>query len=362
VAQETFVAAGAGLRLDSFEQYIRGITEPDQQERLNHLKRAVEESPDFGPAWMALGREDYNGQQYEQAAAAFAKVGRNDPDALEAGFYRGLALMFSGGYPKAEEAFAGVARVLPLAEVVNNQGVAVARQGRDGTVLFRQALAADPNSADYHFNLAVSLKRQGNVVDALSELAASLRLRPNDSEAQALEQAWKEPAKAAGPEAAAKADPLERIERNFDAVAFRQAALMLGQMDASRLAALTPSERAQKLAGQAQDYLNRGLLLEAERLYRSAVAADAKAAEPYAGLAEVRERTGDTEAARKEALTSLQLMPTVEAYMVLGRLDLAAGHLDEAKSEAEQAVKLAPSNQAAVALKTQIEARIVQKK
>ena len=45
---------------------------------------------------MALGREDYSGQQYEQAAAAFAKVGRNDPDALEAGFYRGLSLLFSG--------------------------------------------------------------------------------------------------------------------------------------------------------------------------------------------------------------------------------------------------------------------------
>jgi hypothetical protein len=50
---------------------------------------------------MALGREDYAGQQYEQAAAAFAKVGGNgaEPDdALEAGFYRGLSLLFSGDY------------------------------------------------------------------------------------------------------------------------------------------------------------------------------------------------------------------------------------------------------------------------
>ena len=63
---------------------------PTRQERLRHLKQAVKLSPEFGPAWMALGREDYNGQQYEQAAAAFAKVGSNEPDALEAGFYRGL--------------------------------------------------------------------------------------------------------------------------------------------------------------------------------------------------------------------------------------------------------------------------------
>ena len=89
VAEETFVAAGKGIRLDAFEQYIRGITEPDQAERLRHLQQAVKLSPEFGPAWMALGREDYNGQQYEQAAEAFAKVDRNGPDGLEAGFYRG---------------------------------------------------------------------------------------------------------------------------------------------------------------------------------------------------------------------------------------------------------------------------------
>ncbi len=106
-------------------------------------------------------------------------------------FTGGLSLMFSGDYAHAEQAFAEVARVLPLAEVVNNEGVAVSRQGKDGTSLFIQAAAADPNAADYHFNLAVSLKRHGNLPGALNELAQCLKLRPNDSEAQALEEAWK---------------------------------------------------------------------------------------------------------------------------------------------------------------------------
>jgi tetratricopeptide (TPR) repeat protein len=374
------VAAGAGLRLDAFEQYIRGITEPDQEERLRHLKQAVALSPEFGPAWMALGREDYNGQQYEEAASAFAKVGHNDPDALEAGFYRGLALLFSGSYPQAEEAFGGVARVLPLAEVVNNQGVAVSRQGHDASPLFRQAVTADPSAADYHFNLAVSLKRHGNASEALTELAQCLRLHPNDSEVQALLAEWKAPARSPAPAlnanpkpspsspsgsdlaAELKADPLERIARNFDAVAFRQAALMMDQMDASRLAVLTPHEQALKLAGQARDYLNRGLLLEAERLYLSALAADGKVAEAHEGLAEVRERTGDADAARKEAHTALKLEPSADAYLVLGRLDLAGGRLDEANKETGEALRLAPQSQAAQQLRQQIEAREVQKK
>jgi TolB-like protein len=102
VAEETFAAAGRGVPLNAYEQYIRGITEPDQAERLRHLQDAVRLSPDFGPAWMALGREDYSGQQYPEAAAAFAKVDHNGPDGLEAGFYRGLSLLFSGDYPHAE--------------------------------------------------------------------------------------------------------------------------------------------------------------------------------------------------------------------------------------------------------------------
>jgi len=368
VAEETFVAAGRGMRVDAFEQYVRGISEPDHEERLRHLNKAVELSPDFAPAWMALGREDYNSQQYVQAAAAFAKVGQNDPDALEAGFYRGLSLLFSGDYSRAEQAFGGVARVLPLAEVVNNEGVAASRQGHNGTALFRQAVTADPNTADYHFNLAVSLKRRGDAAEALTELATCLRLKPNDTEAEALIAEWKSPARKpeagadSGSEEDVKADPLERIARNFDAVAFRQAAQMMDQMDEARLAALGPEQQAQKLAGQANDYLDRGLLLEAERLYLAAVAIDDRVAAVHAGLAEVRERTGDLQNARKEARTSLELMPSVQAYLVIGRLDLAAGHMDEARYDVSEALKIQPGSKAAQELRQQLAAREGQKK
>lgn len=364
VAEETFIAAGRNLRIDAFEQYIRGITEPDQAERMRHLQQCVKLSPGFSPAWMALGREEYNSQQYDQAAQAFARVDRNGTDGLEAGFYRGLSLLFSGDYPDAEKAFAEVARILPLAAVVNNQGVAISRQGHDATALFIQAAADDPKDPDYHFNLAVSLKHAGKTAAALSELAQCLKLRPGDSEAQSLQQAWENPvppaAAAAGTEASdadAGLDPLERIVRTFDAAAFRQAAQMLDQMDAARLAALSPQEQAEKLSAQAKGYLDRGLLLEAERLYQSAVAADPKSAEAHAGLAEVRERAGDAGAARKEAKAALQLAPSAQAYLVLARLDLAAGRLDEANTDAGEALKLDPASQTAQDLRRQIEVK-----
>jgi tetratricopeptide (TPR) repeat protein len=387
-SEETFVAADSGLRLDAFEQYIRGITEPDQPERLRRLNQSVALSPEFSPAWMALGREEYAGKQYEQAAAAFAKVGGNDADALEAGFYRGLSLFFSGDYPHAQEAFAGVARLLPLAEVLNNEGVALARQAKDGIPLFRQAMGADPNEADYHFNLAVSLQRHGDKAEALTELAQCLRLHPNDSEARAVQRAWTKPEKpataklvpakpgtapaaqlaavapveAGGLDEDAKADPLERIERGFDAVAFHQAAIMVEQVDASRLDQLAPRERAQKLSAQAHEYLDHGLLLEAERLYQAAVAVDPKSAAIHAGLAEVHERSGDAKAARKEAVTSLELMPSVDAYLVMVRLEIAANHFYEAQQHLTAALQIDPQDKAALELRKQIEAKDGMKK
>ena len=369
VAEKTFVAAGAGLRLDAFEQYIRGITEPDQAERLRHLNAAVKLNPGFSPAWMTLGREEFSTQQYEQAAEAFAKVDPGGPDALEAGFYRGLSLLYSGEYAGAEKSFAEVARVLPLAQVLNNEGVAASRQGHDGTSLFVRAAAADPNTADYHFNLAVSLRQHGNAAAALNEMAECLKLHPGDSEAQSVLAAWKaaplktaavavRTAAGAAETADANPDPLERIVRTFDAAAFRQAGEVMDQVDAARLAALPAAERAHRLCAEGNDYLSRGLVLEAERHYQSAIAADSSSAEAHAGLAEVRRRTGDAPDARQQADEALKLGPSVPAYLVLSQLDLAAGNLSQARTEAGEALKLEPANQAAQQLSREIAARL----
>jgi tetratricopeptide (TPR) repeat protein len=365
VAEETFVAAGKAIRLDAFEQYIRGITEPDHDERLRHLRQAVALSPDFGAGWMALGREDYAGEQYEDAANAFAKVGRNEPDALEAGFYRGLSLLFSGNYPQAEDAFSSVAKVLPLPEVLNNEAVAISRQDHDGSALFVDAETADPNNADYHFNLAVSLKHRGFSKEASAELVQCLKLRPNDAEAVEVEKEWNgaPPTPATGGDDQAtspdvKADPLERIVRTFDAAAFRQAANMMDQVQAARMGELAPRDRALKLASQAKDFLDRGLLLEAERLYQAAVVADGSVAEAHAGLAEVRERSGDAATARAEAEAALKLQPSAESYLVLGRLDLAANHLEDAGKEANEALQLDPGSSAAQDLSRKVALKV----
>jgi len=137
---------------------------------------------------------------------------------------------------------------------------------------------------------------------------------------------------------------------------------MLDQVDEARLTALPPEQRAEKLAGQARDFLDRGLLLEAERLYQTALASDDRVAAVHAGLAEVRERSGDNDNARKEARTSLELMPSVQAYLVMGRLDLVAGHMDQASYDVAEGLRIEPGNKTLLELRALIEAREGQKK
>lgn len=352
VSEQTFTALGATLRLDAFEQYIRGITEPDHAERLAHLRSATLLSPDYSRAWMALGRELYLNEQYDEAAAAFAHVQRSDPDTLEADFDRGVAELFAGKYNDAEDAFAAVARVLPLPEVLNNQAVAQSRRGADGTALFRRALAEDPNYADFHFNLAVSLHRHKQQAEAVSELKEYLKERPSDDDAADLLDAWQNPEPSGTP--AEQPDPLERIDRSFNAAAFRQAAQTMDEMQSARRAKLSPHDRALSLAAEARSYLDRGLLLEAERLYRSALESDGTLPAAHLGIAEIRERTGDLDSAHAEASTALQFESTADAWLLLARIDLLRNHLDSATEEVGEALKLEPANRAALDLRSTI--------
>ncbi len=361
VEKQTFLAAGHGLRLDAFENYIRGETEPGIEEQIRHLNAAVQLSPDYTPALLALGKAYFSHQQYEQAIDTFARIPRSNPRALEAQFYSGLADLYTGQYAQAESAFSAVAAVLPLPEVLNNQGVALNRQGQNGTALFQRAVLLDPQNANDWFNLAVSERRFQHFTKALEAVKKSLALRPDDNEAQHLEQhllteAHPSPASAstAAPPNAGKDDdlyePLERIARTYNETSFRQAAFEMDQMRALKLQSLPPTQQAVALCKEGRSYIDQGLLLEAERQFQQALIADPNSALAHAGLAQIREFTGNATAAREQAMTSLQLQPNIAAYLVLARLDLQQRQFSAAKEFAQSALHLDTKNSAALGI------------
>ncbi|HTD53811.1 MAG TPA: tetratricopeptide repeat protein, partial [Silvibacterium sp.] len=272
------------------------------------------------------------------------------------------AFFYTANYLKAEDAFAFVSLRLPLPEVVNNQGVAASRRGHDAAALFLQAVTADPKDPDYRFNLAVALRRRNDIPGAIREIDQELKLRPQDAEAQAFEKVLKDPGSVKVNPDKGKAIPddslpLERIKRNYNETGFRQAAFELEQVEAMRLGTLPPAERASALVKQGEQFMNAGLTLEAERQFQSALQANPSSALAHAGLAQVREHSGDFEASRREAQKSLALAPNVPAHLVLARLDLASNQLGTAATEVAQALKLEPANANAKGMKLALESR-----
>ncbi len=362
VALQTFLSASSGVKLNSFENYIRGISANTSQERIKRLQLAVQETPTYSAALLALGKAQYAERDYDHAAITLSKVPSNDRLALEAGFYLGLARFNAAKYAEAESAFAFVASRLPLPEVVNNQGVASSRQGHDATPLFLRASKADPNDADYHFNLAVSLLRRSDFNAARQEVDACLKLHPSDAEAADLRSRITAgrslpPVASGATPAASSFDPLERIRRTYSEASFRQAAFQLDQMRALRMANLPPTQQATEYIQQGQDYLAQGLVPEAEQEFQAAITANPQSAAAHAGLAQVREHSGNPTDAVAEAQTSLKLQSNAAAYLVLARIELGANHLTESASNVSKALQIEPNNSAAQGMRQALQSR-----
>jgi tetratricopeptide (TPR) repeat protein len=353
IAEETFLAAPGGVPLPAFEDYIRGANAATPEERLQRLRAAVALVPDYAAALLALGKEQYAVRDYAAAAATLAKVPQGDRLALEANFYLGLARFNNANYAGAEEAFGFVVSRLPLPEVVNDQGVAMSRQGKDSVALFERAMEADPSNEDYHYNLALALFRRGDTASASREVEAALKLKPEDKEG--LDLRVRLAAVPVGTRLTANADnsfsAVERIIRVYSESSYRQAAFQMDQMRAARLATLPAAERTVENVQLGRDYLAQGLLPEAEGQFNAALTADPRSAAAHAGLAQVREMSGQTELARKEARMSLQIQPNAAAWVVLGTLDYAANQLDLSSGDVTQALQLEPTNAGALALR-----------
>ena len=345
VAEQTFLSASAGVRLSAFENYIRGTDATASTERTKRLETAVADAPTYAAAQLALGKQYYADRNFADAAATLAKVPPTDRLSLEAGFYLGLARFNTAKYAEAEQAFAFVASRLPLPEVVNDEGVAQSRQGKDAAALFLRAVNADPNDPDYHYNLAVASLKTGDFATAGAQVDLTLKLRPSDADAMELKKLVSAgrastPAHVNG----TGFEPTPRLRRTYSEAGFRQAAAQIDQMRAMRLATLPLPQQAVEYTALGQDYLAQGLLPEAEQQFMAAIAADGNNAQAHAGLAMVREQSGSPDQARTEALTANRLAPSANAWLVLARLDVAANNLQGAAVDTSNALHLEPNN------------------
>ena len=358
-SREQFMAAASAIRLDAFENYVRGVTAGERQLKIKHFREAIRLSPDYTLALLQLGRTYFEGRDYEQAASWFARIPHSDPAAREASFYLGLSAFYLGDFAKAEDAFSFVAARLPLTEVYNNLGVVAGRRGKRTEIDYLQkAVKADPSDPDYHFNLGVALYKTGDLAGASRQLRETLNLRPADAEAKGLLDTASSGAMARLSDARSTTArgkiPLQRIKRNYDETSFQQLALEIQNATELRLAKTDPHTHAEFHITRGREYLAQGFKAEAEKDFREAVQLDPTNAGAHLGLARCLE-DGNEASARAEAQTVLRLHPiSTEALLVLARLDLKANQTQEAEQNVDRVLALEPDNAAALALKRAI--------
>src|SRR5271166_2711920 len=221
------------LRLDAFEQYIRGLLANDDELRLRDLKEAARLEPDWPDPAFALGQIYFARNDCNSALPWFAKVPPAHERSVEANFSAGVCRLRMGQPEKAEQVFASLQEDLrhnlvsgaDLPEILNNLALARARQGDIAAAQTALSRAADidPDEDDYPFNLGLLALRQNDLAKAATHFREAMHREPDNPEDFAfliytLEKAGKKSEAAGEREAASEAlgsDALPAVK--FDA-------------------------------------------------------------------------------------------------------------------------------------------------
>ena len=371
MTREDFLKASTPIRLDAFESYVRGLMATDRQQKVRYFRSALKLDPGYTLAIMELGKTYYEAHEYESAALWFGRVPKDDPAAGEASFLAGMSEYYRGNFEKAFIAFNSLSARLPLTEVYNNMGVVEARRGHRAAAVeyFSKALNADPNNADYRFNLAVALFKNGDSAGASRQLRQELQERPTDGEAKSflemINRGVTPPAATAAPPASGASAmlassqpriPQERIKRNYDEASYRQLEMEIHNLTEARLAKTDRHTHSAYDVERGKELLAQNQPEQAEREFRDAISADYGNAAAHAQLALLLEKKGDLTNALAEAQTSARLQPNVDALLVIARIDLKKNLFQSAAGEVDRALALEPANPAALALKRDLTA------
>jgi tetratricopeptide (TPR) repeat protein len=373
--EEAFRRSFHDIRLDAFENYIRGLVATDDASRLHFFTEAERLDPSDRRAAFALGRLYFEQKDYANSAKWLGKIEESDPNYNESLFLRAVDEFFLGREQVAEQEFETLARVLPLAEVSNNLGVLEARRGRHDEALanFERAYRSDPSDADYCFNRGVALWYEKRYPAAAESLQAAVRANPDDSEAHTLlavvlgklgdseaqrgELDWlaeHEVGAAAG--RAGDVLPLPRLKKNYDGRAFRLLELTLHNALEEHLANAPPQAHIDAHLAQGKKFLAENRFGEAQRELAEVVSLSPADPQVHLLLAQALEAEGKHQEAAGELQTSLKLKETAEAHLSLAHVYLSLNQPELARLQGQAALQLDPGNQQAEQFLQQIHA------
>ena len=353
------------IRLDAFENYIRGLLANDDASRVHFFTESNRLDPSDHRAAFALGKLYFDRKDYTNSAPWLAKIGQADPDYNESLFLRGVDEFLLGQETASEGDFEALAKVLPLGEVSNNLGVLETRSGRytEAAENFEHAYQSDPSDPDYCFNRGVALWYQKRYLEAAEALRAALGENADDVEAHTLlamvlgkmgdtaagkaEDDWLAAHEVGAPAAASDVPPLPRLKKSYDGRAFRLLELTLHNALEERLARATPQEHSDAHLAEGRRFLAVNRYGEAERQLSEVVALSPDDPQAHLLLSQALEAEGKYHAAEAEAQESLRLKDTAEAHLSLAHALLSMNQRELARLQGLAALQLEPGNREA---------------
>ena len=397
-----FAKAQRPLRLDAFEHFVRGLLANEDEPRLRELREAARLEPAWPDPAFSLGETYAARGDCNSALPWFARVPKTHQRYVEAIFATGVCRLQLNQPDKAEEVFTSLQEALrnnsnsgsgantvvsgaDLPEILNNLGLALARQGKTPAAQadLKRATELDPDEDDYPFNLGLIAFRANDFAAAAAAFQDASEREPDNPEdrallIQSLEKAGKKAeadeeresaTEALGPNALpiirvdakgegksdtksdgksdAKGDVqprLDRIKTELDITALRLEIQSSGNASASASSSPVGStDTPNSHIRTARQDLAAGNLDTAETEFRAALAADSGNASAHRGLAEVDRRRGKLDDAVKELQASLATRDSALVRTMLAKVYLEQKKFDLARSEAERALTLAPN-------------------
>jgi tetratricopeptide (TPR) repeat protein len=166
------------------------LSQQDAGQAEKYLNQAIHVSPDLGPAYAALARIYVAARQLGQAMGMFKKAVALDPGDWQSEFELGKLLGESGEAARAKELFTKIVAERPDFLPAGEQlALMHLRQGDvQGAVEQAQALAArNPQAAEGHRVLALAFWRDRQTDASLAECAQALAVDPHSTSMQALQ-------------------------------------------------------------------------------------------------------------------------------------------------------------------------------
>jgi tetratricopeptide (TPR) repeat protein len=251
--ESSFSEPPPSLRPEALENFIRGVTGSQDEDRLRLLREAARLEPTWDRPAFELGRIYFKRHDCDSALVWYSRVPPNRPDGAEASFATGVCHLARNDATRAEATFSGLQErtrrtgekdwIPDLPEIRNNLGVSRLQIGKwnEAEAEFERASALDPEEADYWINIAIAKIIGKQAAAAVTALEHARKIDPDDKQARVLSIATLESlgrgteASAIRAEAAEKGDKqvlpnlqdgvslarIARVSRNFDRTLLR---------------------------------------------------------------------------------------------------------------------------------------------